>query len=242
MRILHKIVSNTLSYYHFNDNYNTDKVMKLFAEHDLIKYSEIATNHADPRELNSRIDLGEYPISKIYNKKKKKEKENDIESQAQQPNKEIKKQKYSDLMFLPPKPNKYIDVITYSEWSPIYTVREDQINEETLKLTNADRQEFLLTISTINKILKPLRGKVALLDRIILLYLIFGFFIIGGIAVVLGMFVHYAISIVIAVLYFALLGALVYISKKRSSTLIKNAHLWLSFYLHAENSRYYKSK
>ena len=104
------MISNTLNYYHFNDNYNTDKVMKLFAEHDVIKYSDIATNHSDPKELNSRIDLGEYPISKIYNKKKKNkenDKDKDIESQNHTDKKEVKKQKYSDLMFLPPKPNKY---------------------------------------------------------------------------------------------------------------------------------------
>ena len=181
------MISNTLNYYHFNDNYNTDKVMKLFAEHDVIKYSDIATNHSDPKELNSRIDLGEYPISKIYNKKKKNkenDKDKDIESQNHTDKKEVKKQKYSDLMFLPPKPNKYIDVITYSECSPIYTVRDDQINEETLKLTNAERQEFLLTISTLNKILKPLRGKVALFDRLILIYLILGFLLVGGIGVI----------------------------------------------------------
>lgn len=114
VRILHKMISNTLNYYHFNDNYNTDKVMKLFAQHDVIKYSNIATNNSDPKELNSRIDLGEYPIAKIYNKKKKKD-ISDIENQNNDEKKGAKKQKYSDLMFLPPKPNKYIDVITYSE-------------------------------------------------------------------------------------------------------------------------------
>lgn len=37
-RILHKIVSNTLGYYQLNDYFNTDKVMKLFSDHDLMKY------------------------------------------------------------------------------------------------------------------------------------------------------------------------------------------------------------
>jgi len=53
-----------------------------------------------------------------------------------------KKKKYSDLTFLPPRPNKYLDVITYSECSPNLEIREDQISEETLQMSNADRQKF----------------------------------------------------------------------------------------------------
>lgn len=182
-RILHKMVSNTLTYYMFNNNYTTDKVMALFAEHDLVKYADLATNHADPKELNSRIDLGEYPVAKVFNKKKGKAEVDDNASQVSAPGQKKPNQRYSDLMFMPPKPSKYMDVITYSECSPFFEIREDQLPEETLKLTNVDRQEFCLTIATVNKILKPLRGKVALFDRMILLYLIFGFLIVGAIAV-----------------------------------------------------------
>lgn len=69
-RTLHKIVSNTLRYYQFNDVYNADIVMKLFNQYDLMRYSNLATNDSDPRMLNSIIDLGEYPIARMYNKKK----------------------------------------------------------------------------------------------------------------------------------------------------------------------------
>ena len=148
----------------------------------------------------------------------------------------------NSIILLPPRPNKYLDVITYSEWSPIFEIRDDQLNEETLKLTNVDRQEFIQSITTVNKILKPLRGKVASFDRFILLYLIFGFILFGGVGAVCGVFVHYAISIVLAIIYFIILGVLVFISKKRSSTLIENAHLCLSLFLHVENNRYYKNK
>lgn len=146
------------------------------------------------------------------------------------------------MIFVPPIPNKFIDVITYSECSPVFEVRDDQLKEETLKLSNVDRQEFLDTISTINKILKPMRGKVASLDRVILLFLLFGFLAFGGIAAVCGVFIHFAVSIVLAVIYFVILGVLVYLSKKRSSTLIENAHMCLSLFLHVENNRYYKGK
>jgi len=136
-----------------------------------------------------------------------------------------KKKKYSDLTFLPPPPNKYLDVITYSECSPSFEIREEQVSQETLNMTEADREEFNVTISQINQILKPLRGKVALYDRFILIYLIFGFLIAGSIGVIFWIFLHFAISIFIGVIYFTILGILVYMSKKKSSTLIKKAHL-----------------
>jgi len=82
-----------------------------------------------------------------------------------------------------------------------------------------------MTITMINKVLKPLRGKVALYDRFILLYLIFGVLIAGSLGVILWIILHYAISIVIGILYFSILGIFVYVTKKKSSTLIKKAHM-----------------
>lgn len=109
-------------------------------------------------------------------------------------------------------------------------------------LTGADRQEFSVTVAQINQILKPLRGKVALYDRLILIYLIFGFILAGTVGVVLWIFLHFILSLIIGVVYFSVLGIFVYTTKKRSSTLIKKAHLCLALYLHVENNRYYKKK
>ena len=67
-RILHKMISNTLGYYQLDNYYETDQIMKLFADHDLMKFWDAATNNSDLNELNSRIDLGEYPISRFINK------------------------------------------------------------------------------------------------------------------------------------------------------------------------------
>ncbi|CAI2364020.1 unnamed protein product [Moneuplotes crassus] len=247
-RALHKIISNTLKYYQFNENYSTDVIMRLYAEHDLIKFAGLATNDANPRCLNSIIDMGEYPIVKVFNKKPMAD-YNDIENNSAKSEEQKgfgklkeKKKKYSDLTFLPPPPNKYLDVITYSECSPSFEIREEQVSQETLNMTEADREEFNVTISQINQILKPLRGKVALYDRFILIYLIFGFFVAGVIGVILWMFLHVAVSIFVGILYFVILVILVYMSKKKSSTLIKKAHLCLALYLHVENNRYYKHK
>lgn len=233
-RALHKIVSNTLKYYQFNDNYNADIIMKLYAEHNLIQYAGVATNEANPKDLNSIIDLGEYPIASVFNKRRK-QRFDDLENQSdsvsengsvksQIPEKK-KRQKYSDLSFLPPRPNKYLDVITYSECSPNFEIREDQVVEETLQLTNAERGEFLLTISQINNLLKPLRGRVATYDRFILLYLMFGFLLAATLGVICGIFFHYAISIVIGTIYFSILGGFIYIFKKKSTMLIRKSHL-----------------
>lgn len=142
-RALHKIVSNTLKYYQFNDNYSTDVIMKLYSEHDLIKYSKVATNDANPRDLNSTIDMGEYPIVKVFNKKPMVDyhdmENNSVKSESKE---KEKKKKYSDLTFLPPRPSKYLDVITYSECSPNFEIRGDQISQEVLDMSHAERQEF----------------------------------------------------------------------------------------------------
>jgi hypothetical protein len=179
-----------LKYYQFNDNYTADTVMKLYLEHDMIKYSDIATNFANPRDLNTVIDLGECPIASIYNKENKKDLESQVNNLSNptanffSKTKKDKNASSSDLNFLPPRPNKFLDVVTYSECSPNFNVREDQIPEETLKLTDADREEFLLTVSKVNELLKPLRGKVASQDRFLLLYLVFGMVIAATLGVV----------------------------------------------------------
>ena len=61
--------------------------------------------------------------------------------------------------------------------------------------------------------MKPTRGRVALYDRIILLYLIFGMLITAVFAVLLGYVVHYGISIALGLIYFFLLGIFVIVIK-----------------------------
>jgi hypothetical protein len=92
-------------------------------------------------------------------------------------------------------------------------------------MTNVDKEEFSMTVTQVNKLLKPLRGLVAKYDRFILFYLIFGLVIATSIGILFWIFLHYAISIAIGVVYFTILGSFVYVTKKRSSTLIKKAHL-----------------
>ena len=85
--------------------------------------------------------------------------------------------------------------------------------------------------------MRPLRGRVALYDRIILFYLIFGMLLTAGIAIIMGFFVHYGVSIALGLLYFMFLGIFVIVIKRKTSTLIKNAHFCLSLFLHVENNR-----
>lgn len=66
----------------------------------------------------------------------------------------------------------------------------------------------------MNKLMRPLRGRVALYDRIILFYLIFGMLLTAIIAVLLGLFVHYGASIAIGLLYFLFLGIFVIVIKR----------------------------
>jgi len=61
--------------------------------------------------------------------------------------------------------------------------------------------------------MKPTRGRVALYDRIILFYLIFGMFLTALVAVLMGFFVHYGISIALGLIYFFLLGIFVIVIK-----------------------------
>lgn len=92
--------------------------MKLFAEHDLIKYAGVATHEADPRDLNSIVDMGEYPIVNVFNKKSRtmfNDLENPQENGSFLKSKQKEDKKINELTYLPPRPSKYLDVITYSE-------------------------------------------------------------------------------------------------------------------------------
>ena len=87
--------------------------------------------------------------------------------------------------------------------------------------------------------MKPLWGWVAVFDRLILFYLVFGMMITAIVSVLLGVFVHYAISIALGCLYFLALGIFVICIKRWTGRLIKHSHFCLSLMLHAENNRLY---
>ena len=61
--------------------------------------------------------------------------------------------------------------------------------------------------------MKPLRGKVAIYDRLILLYLVVGMFSTAVVSFLVGFFWHYAAAIALGVIYFLVLGAFVLWSK-----------------------------
>lgn len=90
--------------------------------------------------------------------------------------------------------------------------------------------------------MRPLRGRVACYDRIILYYLLFGIILTAGLGFILGKFVHYFLSIVLAFSYFIVLGIFVGYIKKRNKRLIRDSHFCLAAVLRAENNRYYLRK
>ena len=111
-----------------------------------------------------------------------------------------------------------------------------------LRLHSVTSEGLFKTVAEVNRLLKPLRGTVARYDRYILFYLLFGLFVVSLLGVLLGMLVHFGISLAIAVVYFVIFIAFVCYTKNKNATLIKEAHFVLAAFLKAENNRYYAQR
>lgn len=101
------------------------------------------------------------------------------------------------------------------------------------------RLDFETTIEDVNQVMKPLWGWVAMYDWLILFYLVFGMILTAIAGVLLGIFVHYGISIGLACIYLFVFAIIVYCVKRWTGKLIKNSHFCLSLILHAENNWHY---
>ena len=108
-----------------------------------------------------------------------------------------------------------------------------------MRLHSVTTDALIKTVTEVNRLLKPLRGTVARYDRYILFYLLFGLFVVSLLGVLLGMLVHFGISLAMAAIYFVIFIAFVCYTKNKNATLIKEAHFVLAAFLKAENNRYY---
>ena len=92
-------------------------------------------------------------------------------------------------------------------------IRKDQLCDEKLDKYDVTRLHLESTIEDVNAVLKPLRGRVAVYDRLILFYLVIGMFATALMGFLIGFFWHYGASIAVGLLYFLILGAFVLWSK-----------------------------
>jgi hypothetical protein len=97
-------------------------------------------------------------------------------------------------------------------------------------------------MNTINEVMKSNRGTLAYYDRIILFYLLFGLAFTGFLCVLVGMLLHYSLSVILGFLYFGALGIFIWFIKKRTKVLVRDSHFCLALVLRAENNRFYLSK
>ena len=219
-RVLHKMISNTLKHYEIEGTYSADDVVRILRRNKLLTYTEAATQNGSVKSLNSIIDLGSKPLQTILGNADG-GKVGDRPEPGDKPQKKKKKRKgFSDLMFLPPRPSDNLEVITYAECQPKLFIRKDQFADQKLDEYDITRLHIESTIEDANAILKPLRGRVAIYDRLILLYLVFGMVFTAVVGLLLGFFLHYAASIALGLLYFLVLGGFVLWSKRRTGSLI----------------------
>jgi len=265
IRMLHKMVGNTTKHYRIEEVFDADQIMTIYEQNYMIqKYSKIATLDQDMRMLSSIIDFGEKPLHFALNPNwvetkldgvrladdgilipnKKPKSSVRLENEASnQPNETLSKQekikKYKSMLALPPRPSAKLDVVTYGECSSILKLNIPEESNSKLLEREVSPVDIDQTINEANQILKSLKGKVATFDRMLLFYLVFGMLVCGLLGFIFGFFVHFVISIIFVVVYFALLTLAVYFYKKRTTSLIIHAHFWLALYLHWENHRYY---
>lgn len=141
IRMLHKMIGNTVKHYKIEEKYDADKIMKMFEQNHLLqKYSKLATLDQDMRMLSSIIDFGEKPIHFALNPscvemkldgvkltkdgilipKKRPISAARSENQSESSSKsasidEDKLKRYKSMLSYPPRPNEKLDVLIYGE-------------------------------------------------------------------------------------------------------------------------------
>lgn len=139
-------------------------------------------------------------------------------------NPEKRHERYKELLFMQPRPSDRLDVITYGECSSNLKIDLGYGNNFRLVERNLSNNELEQSINGANEILKPLKGRVAFYDKLLLLYVIIGFLGFGVIGFIFGFFLHWAFAIVIGILYFVILSIGVYYYKKWTTNMIIESH------------------
>ena len=262
-RMLHKMISNTLKHYKLDDVYDADEIMRIYDKNDMVnRFAKMATLDQDMRMLSSIIDFGEKPIHFLLNPDRKDDRLDGVkilddgilipkkrptsavkstngQCTAQKlSNQDKKRERIKELLHIPPRPSKRVEVVSTGECSSRFRVDLDVENSMRLSERNLSIADIEQTIQGANEILKPLKNKVAKYDKLLLLYIIVGLFWFGVVGFMFGFFIHYAISIVVGIIYFVILGIGVYFYKKTKNLTIES-HFWLSLYLHSENLRHF---
>jgi hypothetical protein len=102
-----------------------------------------------------------------------------------------------------------------------------------------DADEFQESIRRINENTKPIKAKIHFNDRLFMFYMLFGLIALAVVGVILGIFVHYAIAIVLSVLYFGGLVFIIVRVKKINSSLLLSEFFNLCLVVKNENVNNY---
>lgn len=130
-------------------------------------------------------------------------------------------------------------VLKYGECSPLFEITKEVKESKLFLFSEIPYSEFENSVHRINAIVKPLKVKHSFYDKVLLLYLILGILVVGALAIVLGVFVHFSVAIVMAFVYFAGFVLLLLKIRKIHNKLLIKTHFNLSLIIRNENDRLY---
>lgn len=132
--------------------------------------------------------------------------------------------------------------IKYSWFCPFYWMSKKKYELGAFSMMNIPIEELNKTCNEATKIMKHLRGKVALFDLISLILLCGIIWLVILISVLLSVYVHAAVGVILFVLYLCMVGAWILCTRSRAKFILWWSHFALGLFLWAENNWYYINK
>ena len=112
---------------------------------------------------------------------------------------------------MPPRPKDDLFVIKYAVHEPKFEVTPQVIKSKLLERSWIDVKQLESSINKVNTIILPFKERLARNEKHMYLYLLGGLAIILSLAIILGILVHFALSIVLICGY---LGGMIFIIKR----------------------------
>ena len=130
-------------------------------------------------------------------------------------------------------------MVKYAVHEPKLEVTPLVIKSKLLERSWIDVKQLESSINKINSIIMPFKERLARNERHMYLYLLGGLALILSLAILLGILVHFALSILLICSY---LGGMIYIIRryqKENNQLLKSIHFNTCLVIRNENERYY---
>ena len=123
--------------------------------------------------------------------------------------------KVFESQFEPPEDSDKVQVLRFAECTPDLFLITDSEDVPILQSSGISLEDFNGLITVINQKTSSFRNKLTLQSKILIGYIVVGLLALGTVAVLLGVYVTYWISLVVIVVYFILLVVIQRVTSKQ---------------------------